>query len=63
MKYKLQPIAFYTTDNKLITLYLIKIKFWFLGKWHYITDKGNYPIVFTNNDTIVQKIKSNGKDI
>ena len=63
MKYKLQPIAFYTTDNKLITLYLIKVKFWFLSKWHYITDEGNHPIVFTNNDTIVQKIKSNGKDI
>lgn len=63
MKYKLQPIAFYTTNNKLITLYLIKVKFWFLNKWHYITDEGNYSIVFTNNDTIVQKIKSNGKDI
>lgn len=63
MKYKLQPIAFYTTNNKLITLYLIKVKFWFLSKWHYITDEGNYPIVFTNSDPMVQKIKSNGKDI
>lgn len=53
MKYKLQPIAFYTANNKLITLYLIKVKFWFLSKWHYITDEGNYPIVFTNSDPMV----------
>lgn len=52
MKFKTQELVYITGDDRTFRLYLVKVKFGLLGKYHYLRDEYGIPELYTEQELI-----------